>query len=128
MANSASPPLRTATTLVAVYVLIALGTVAVLAVLASTAPAQATSSAWGHAIIVAVFAILLPLRLRSARKGNARGVRAVGIIAAVLLVVNVVEALLPGAFPAWMRVEMVLIAVLMAGLAAVLLARRPALR
>jgi Na+/proline symporter len=128
MANSASAQLRTATTLVAVYVLIALGTVAALVVLASTAPAQATSAAWGHAIIVAVFAILLPLRLRRARKGNARAARAVGIIAAVLVVVNVVEALLPGAFPAWMRVEMVVIAVLMAGLAAVSLARKPVLR
>ena len=40
--------------------------------------------------------------------------RPTGFIAAVLLVVNVVEALIPGLFPLWMRVEMVAIAVVMA--------------
>ncbi|MGW5942801.1 hypothetical protein ACWIG3_03060 [Streptomyces celluloflavus] len=36
----------------------------------------------------------------------------------MLLVVNLVEAVLPGAFPAWMRVEMLFIAAMMAALAA----------
>jgi hypothetical protein len=108
--------------LIAGYVVIALGTVVALAVLAAAAPAQATSEAWGHAVIVAVFAVLLPLRYRAARSGKPGAVRAVGIVAAVLLVVNVVEAALPGAFPVWMRIEMVVIAVLMAAL---VLAVRP---
>lgn len=99
---------------VGLYVVVALATIAVLAVLSSTDPHQATDEAWGHAVLVAAFAVLLPLRLRAARRGSSRAVRAVGIIAAVLLVVNVVEAALPGTFPDWMRVEMVGIAALMA--------------
>jgi hypothetical protein len=65
-------------------------------------------------VIVVVFAVLLPLRLRAARKGSADALRAVAIIASVLLAVNVVEAALPHAFPGWMRIEMVVIALLMA--------------
>jgi hypothetical protein len=86
--------------------------VVALAVLSGVAPRLATPEAWGHAVIVAVFAVVLPLRWRAARRGGTRGLRAVGIIAAVLAVVNAVEACLP-AFPAWMRVEMALVAVLM---------------
>jgi hypothetical protein len=92
----------------------------------SAAPGQATREAWGHAVVVTVFAVVLPLRLSSARSGNPRAVRALGIIAAVLLVVNLVEAALPGAFPGWMRVEMVATAALMAAL--VVLVRRSARR
>lgn len=99
--------------LVTGYVVIALATVAALAIMSSAAPALATSEAWGHAVIVAVFAIVLLLRWRSARAGDAKAWRAVGVIAAVLLVVNAVEAALPGVFPVWMRVEMAVIAVLM---------------
>lgn len=102
--------------LVAGYVVISLGTVAALAILSSAAPVPATGEAWGHAVIVAVFAFVLLLRFRSARSGNARAWRAVGVIAAVLLVVNVVEAALPGVFPGWMRIEMVVIAALMCAL------------
>ncbi len=74
----------------------------------------ATPEAWGHAVLVGAFAVLLPVRLRSAQRGEPRAIRAVGVIAAVLLAVNVVEAAIPGLFPTWMRVEMVAIAVLMA--------------
>lgn len=38
-----------------------------------------------------------------------------GIIAAVLFLVNVTEALIPGFVPQWMRIEMVVVALLMAG-------------
>ncbi len=102
------------TRLLAVYVLVALATVVALGVLSDVAPQQATSDAWVHAVIVAVFAVVLPLRARSAARGDAGALRAVGIIAAVLFVVNGVEALLPGLFPAWMRAEMVGLALLMA--------------
>ncbi|MBZ4323715.1 hypothetical protein [Streptomyces huiliensis] len=91
-------------------------TLAALALLASKAPGQATGEAWGHALIVMLFAVLLLVRLRAARSGSTRAVRALGIIAAVLLVVNLVEAALPDGFPDWMRVEMVAIALWMAAL------------
>jgi hypothetical protein len=114
MVNKAGVP--GAGALVAGYVAIALGTVVALAVMSSVAPELATDEAWGHAVIVAISAIVLPLRFRSARAGNARAWRAVGVIAAVLLVVNVVEAALPEVFPGWMRVQMAVVAVLMAAL------------
>ncbi len=100
--------------LVAVYVALVVATMAAMATLAAVDPAQATDDAWVHAGIVAVFALVLPLRLRSARRGSPRAYRAVGIVAAVLLVVNVVEALVPGLFPEWMRIEMIGIAIVMA--------------
>ncbi|MGH7910698.1 MAG: hypothetical protein ACREQM_01935 [Candidatus Dormibacteraceae bacterium] len=103
------------TAIVAGYVVIVLGTVVALGILSATAPRLAGTDAWVHAVIVAVFAVILALRVRAARTGSLRALRAVGIIAAVVLLVNVIEALMPGLFPTWMRVEMVGIAVLMAG-------------
>lgn len=91
----------------------AVATVAALAILSLTSPREAPREAWGHAVIVAAFAVLLPLRFRSARRGSVAALRAVGVIAAALLLVNVIEALLPHFVPGWMRVEMFGIAVLM---------------
>jgi hypothetical protein len=108
------------------YVAAMVATLVVLALLASRAPEQATEEAWGHALIVILFAVLLLVRLRSARSGSTRAVRALGIIAATLLVVNLVEAALPDVFPEWMRVEMVAIALWMAAL--LILVRRSARR
>ncbi|WKK26200.1 hypothetical protein QZH56_11735 [Streptomyces olivoreticuli] len=108
------------------YVAATAATLVALALLASTAPGQATEEAWGHALIVMFFAVLLLVRLRAARSGSTRAVRALGIIAAALLVVNLVEAALPDAFPEWMRVEMVAIALWMAAL--LILVRRSARR
>jgi hypothetical protein len=73
-----------------------------------------TPEAWVHAVIVAVFAVVLPLRLRAAREGRRSGLRALGIISGVLVLVNAVEAVIPGLFPGWMRVEMIGVAALMA--------------
>src|SRR4051794_14252085 len=115
-------PLTAIRAVVWTYVAIALGTITVLALLSAVAPRQATQEAWVHAVIVAVFAVVLPLRLRAARAGSVEGLRAVGLISAVLFLVNVVEAMLPGLFPLWMRVQMVGVAVLM--LAVVLLVVR----
>lgn len=103
------------TSVVGAYVVIALGTVAVLGILSAAAPHLATRDAWVHAVIVAVFAVILPLRLRAARAGSVGALRAVGLISAALFLVNVVEALIPGLFPLWLRIEMIGIAVLMAG-------------
>jgi hypothetical protein len=113
MVTKAPAPARVPLTIVWTYVAIALGTIAVLALLSAVAPHQATQEAWVHAVIVAVFAVVLPLRLRAARAGSVGGLRAVGLISAVLFLVNVVEAMLPGLFPLWMRVQMIGIAVLM---------------
>ncbi len=99
---------------VRVYVLVVVGTIGLLAVLSAAAPRQAPREAWVHAIIVAVFAVLLPLRLRAAQRGSEAAMRAVGLISSALFLVNVVEAAIPGFVPVWMRIEMVGIAVLMA--------------
>lgn len=116
--SGAAPALPRVGVLVGIYLGVVLLTLAALAVMSMVAPDQATEHAWGHAIVVAVFAVLLPLRLRSAQRGRRGAIRAVGIIAAVLLLANVVEAMLPGFVPAWMRGEMILVALLMLGVVA----------
>jgi hypothetical protein len=63
------------------------------------APRQAPREAWVHAIIVAVFALLLPARLRAAQRGSIGALRAVGLISFALFLVNVVEAAIPGFVP-----------------------------
>jgi len=105
--------LSTLTAIVRVYVVVALLTVATLGVLSRTIPQDAPRDAWVHAVVVAVFAVILPLRLHAARGGSTAGLRAVGVVAGVLVLVNVVEAALPHQFPVWMRLEMVGIALLM---------------
>lgn len=95
------------------YLGLAVATLAALAIMTAAAPQQATTEAWVHAVIVAVFAVILTLRLRAARAGSSRALRAVGIIAGVLLLANLIEAA-TSLFPAWMRIEMIIIAVLMA--------------
>lgn len=108
------------------YVALAVATVVALAVLSATAARWTSDEAWGHAVVVLLFAVLLPLRLRGVRRGDPSAPRAVGVISAVVLVVNVVEASLPGFVPGWMRVEMLVTAALTAvGVgAAVRLSRR----
>ena len=106
--------------LVGVYVAISVATLAGLAVLSALAPVQATSSAWGHAVVVVVFAVLLPLRVRAAARGSVRALGACMVISVVVLVVNVVEAALPHAFPVWMRVDMLVVAATMLALSVVL--------
>ncbi|MET9022625.1 hypothetical protein ABZV93_21855 [Actinopolymorpha sp. NPDC004070] len=109
-AGRAQPAVASA--LIGIYAVLALSTVAALVVLSEAAPARATQEAWSHAVIVAVFAVVLLLRWRAARRGSDRAFRAVRIIAGVLLAANLVEACLP-VFPGWMRVEMVVIAAVM---------------
>jgi hypothetical protein len=115
--------LAAASTVVRAYVVLTVVTVVALIMMSAVAPRLATADAWGHAVIVIVFVILLPLRIGAARKGSTRALRAVIIMAAVVFVVNVVEAALPHAFPGWMRIEMVVIAVLMALLVGLLTGR-----
>ncbi|GAB3928004.1 hypothetical protein GCM10027613_44620 [Microlunatus endophyticus] len=113
-----APNLGLVTRLVYGYVGLTAATLVALAVLSVLAPQQATAEAWGHQVIVAIFAVVLPLRVRAARRGSDRALRAVTIIALVVAVVNLVEAFLP-AFPLWMRVVMVAVVLLMAALAGV---------
>ncbi len=103
---------------------VVVATLVVLAVLSAVAPEQAPGEAWGHAIIVTLFAVLLPLRLRAARRGSLGALRAVGLIASALFLVNVVEASIPGFVPVWMRLEMVGIAVLMAAVIGLVIRER----
>jgi len=119
--------LQAVSNLVRAYVVLTIGTIIALIMMEAVAPHLATQEAWGHAVIVVLFAVLLPLRLRAARKGSADALRAVAIIASVLLAVNVVEAALPHAFPGWMRIEMAVIALLMAVLVTMVIRiiRRP---
>ena len=107
-------PLNTSITVVRAYIALTAATVLTLVLLSFVAPHLATGHAWGHAIVVVVFAVLLPLRMRAAREGKRSGLRAVGIISGTLVGVNLVEGVLPGFFPTWMRVEMFSIAALMA--------------
>jgi hypothetical protein len=117
-----SADLAAASLVVRAYVVLTVATVAALIVMSAVAPRLATSNAWGHAVIVVIFAILLPLRMRAARKGSTRALRVVTVIAVAVFAVNVVEAALPR-FPGWMRIEMAVTAVLMVLLAGLLTGR-----
>ncbi|GGF47812.1 hypothetical protein GCM10011519_22320 [Marmoricola endophyticus] len=114
MVNTAPSALAAIERPVRAYVVVAVATVLALALLTALGSAQATTDAWVHAVIVVVLAALLPLRLRAARRGSGRALAAVGVIAAVLAVANLVEAVLPGLFPVWLRLVSVLVVVLMA--------------
>lgn len=102
------------------YVALSAATLVAVIALSVLVPRLATPEAWGHAVIVAVLAVLLPLRLRAARHGSRAGLNASLAIAVVLIAVNAVEAALPGVFPWWMRVEMILVVLLMLALSIVL--------
>lgn len=115
--NDIQRSLRHTTFFVTAYVVVVVATLVVLASMSATGSDQASSAAWGHAVVVAIFAVLLPMRLRAARRGSDRAIGAIAIIATVLFIVNVVEALLPDGFPRWMRMEMAGIAALMGAIA-----------
>lgn len=112
------------TRLLGIYFAIVVVTLAALAVLSVVDPVLATTEAWVHAAVVSGFAVLLLVRLRSARQGSRRGTVAIGIIAALLMVANAIEAAIPGLFPTWMRWEMVGIAALMIGIVVTVYRRR----
>jgi hypothetical protein len=116
------PDLVLASKAVWVYVGLTVATLIALVVMTGVAPHLATDEAWGHQIIVAIFAVLLPLRMRAARGGSSGAVRAVLIIATVVGVVNLVEAILP-VFPLWTRIVMPVVVVTMAALVAILTGR-----
>lgn len=108
--------------LIVIYVASVAATVIALAVLAVLRPAEAPVEAWVHMAIVAAFAVLLPIRARSARRGSLGAFRSIGIIAVVLALVNAIEAVIFVLLPVWLRIEMVGTAVLMTVLAVAILA------
>lgn len=112
------------TALVVVYVSLTAATIVALLILDVLAPAEANPEAWGHAVIVGVFAFVIPLRLRAARHGGGRALAAIGVIAVVLTLVNLVEGALPGVFPFWMRIEMFAVAALMVAIVALIVRSR----
>jgi hypothetical protein len=124
--STGAPPdlLPALTRLVGAYVVVVLATLTALAVLSGVDPGQAPQEAWGHAVVVGAFAVLLPLRLRAARNGSARALVAVGVIAGVLAAVNLIEALIPGFLPSWMRIEMIGVAALTAAIGILVLRRQ----
>lgn len=127
MVNNEQRPARQAdlglaTKVLYVYVGLTAATLIALVIMSTVAPQLATQEAWGHQIIVVIFAVVLPLRMRAARRGNARAVRVVTIIALAVGAVNLVEALLP-AFPVWMRIVMLAVAVIMVAFAGIVTGR-----
>ncbi|MFE5163639.1 hypothetical protein ACFRNT_35150 [Streptomyces sp. NPDC056697] len=111
MVNNASAkpasvtPRKAVSALIGIYIATALCTVVALAMMTWAAPELATREAWGHAVIVAVFAVVLAARLRAMKRGSLRALRAVRIITGVLFAVNALQAAMPS-FPGWMRTEM----------------------
>lgn len=120
-----SSRLNGAAALVKLYAVVIALTVVVMAVLTAANSAAATPEAWVHVIIVAMFAVVLALRMRAARRGDPRARKAVVIISAVLALANLVTAAIPGLFPSWMRIEMVAIAVLMVAVVGLVLHAGP---
>jgi hypothetical protein len=115
------------TSLIGLYVIVVTATIVALAAMSAIGSHLATADAWVHAGVVAVFAVVLTLRLRAANWGRRRASLAVGIIAGVLLAVNVIEAAIHDLFPSGMRIEMIGIAALMAAtLASVIRSRADA--
>ncbi len=121
--TSAAHDLTWVGALLRAYLLIAVGSVGLLAVLSVLASSLAPRDAWVHAIIVAVLALFLPLRLRAAQGGSRLALRAVGLIASVLVIANIVELLIPGWVPEWMKVQMGVVALLMAAVVALVIHR-----
>jgi hypothetical protein len=89
-------------------------------------PALVTADAWVHEIILLVFAVVLVRVAQRAQAGNRRAHLRLLIVGSVVPVASLVEALIPGLFPTWMRIEQGLYGVLLLGVVA--LAASPAVR
>jgi hypothetical protein len=85
-----------------------------------------TDEAWGHEIVLLAFAIVLVRVAGRAATGNRRAYLRLRIIGLVVPIASVVEALIPGFLPDWMRVEQLLYGGWL--LAVVVLASRPSVR
>lgn len=96
------PTLRPVVGLVGAHLLLSLAAVVVL-IVDNGDPAVATQDAWVHGVIVAATAVLLLAFAVRALGGKRPAYVRLRISSGVLLIVLVVIAALPGAFPVWMR-------------------------
>ena len=85
-----------------------------------------TDEAWVHAIILLALAVVLVRVAKRAEAGSRRGYLRLRIVGLVVPLASLVEALIPGLFPTWMRIEQALYGVLLLAVAA--LASSPAVR
>jgi hypothetical protein len=108
------------------YLLATVATLAVLAVRHDDA-AFATDEAWGHAIVVLAFAVLLLPAASRAAAGSRGAYRRLRIVSVVIPAVSVVLVALPHLLPTWMRVEQAAYGVLLL-VVAVLAASAPVRR
>jgi hypothetical protein len=90
--------------LLLVYLAATVATHAVLAVRRDDT-AFATDEAWGHAIVVLVFAALLVPAASRAARGSRGAYRRLLIVSIVIPVASVVLVALPHLLPEWMRIE-----------------------
>jgi len=85
----------------------------------------ATTEAWTHAFIVCVFAAVLLSVVHRAATGTRGAYRRLQIVSVVLPVVSLLEAVIPGLFPTWMRIEQLLYALLLLFVALLVRSSRP---
>lgn len=85
-----------------------------------------TDHAWGHEVILLVFAVVLVLVARRAAEGHRRAYLRLRIVAVVVPVASLVVAAIPGFLPGWMRIEQVVYGLWLVGVA--VLAHHPAVR
>ena len=107
------------------YTALSLLAMGVLVVLRDDA-SVATDAAWVRASIVVVSSLLTLLFARQAAAGSSRGYLRLRLVTAVMLVAIIVIVAIPGAFPAWLRVEQAVCGLLLAGV--VLLVNRARVR
>ena len=117
--------LRVPRWLLVAYAVLSVLAVGVLVVLRDDA-AVATDAAWVRASIVLVSSLLTLLFVAQAAGGSARGYLRLRLVTAIMLVAIVVIVAIPGAFPAWLRVEQAVCGLLLAGV--VLLVNRAPVR
>ena len=85
-----------------------------------------TTDTWVHEVILLVFAVVLVGVAKRTAAGDPRAYLRLRIVSLVIAVVSVVVAVLPGLFPAWMRIEQGAYAACLLAVAA--LAHTPAVR
>jgi hypothetical protein len=117
---------RTIRVLLFAYLLATVATIGVL-VVRHEDRGFATDEAWGHAIVVLVFAVLLVPAAARAARGSRGAYRRLLVVSIVIPVVSVVLVALPDLLPPWMRVEQAAYGVLLL-VVAVLAASSPVRR
>ncbi|MBB4689238.1 hypothetical protein [Amycolatopsis jiangsuensis] len=110
----AKSALGTAKSLVVVYTVISVLTLAAI-VLLRNHPDLVTDAVWIRGGIVAVTAFLMLSFAVGAGKGNPRALLRLRIVSAIMVVVIAVIVALPGGFPTWMKIEQAVCGVVLLG-------------